>query len=1170
MKVRVHGFFTGCQPVVELSPVHLMVSEIRARTILQLIRQLSTRLNDKIPDNTECAKPSLPAIAEYALEECQLSIDTITVHIFSDANNHDSKESSEEHLRQITINYLSLVSCLDAQYPNQDAMECISKLYEDQCINLGLSRKDTRRCMENALFNFQSELKSTIASQTKLLPDKVDHIVSQASDMAISALTALSTLPDRGLFIQAEAVSVSLSSYYCKSMVQIQAKCLKVHDGSRINFLQIAEAEDGVAFVASLSSHADRQEIYFEIENADTTFDPLAYSAALSTCRSISDAALTNGKSCNTSATPKAKPHADLVVNGTLSSASMVFIDDSIPFVRLCVAGIFCDRSPEGEAMSANDVILQCVSPSLADSYPNVITTHKDCDGNDEHCASTLRIKRETGNSSDANDVLISLGGVRVTVLRQFVNEMIQYVSSPQYGLGLLLEAIQPSKESNETSPAPSMQVTVKCTNSTIILPRDSASIDLVGIEVDELSISPVYVKDSWTIKSYSFEGGYISQSKCDACNIESTRSSASEVFFDCVGDQIEQTVPTASQLLRIAINLHGARLFTALNGKQHSPDSVKLPTWNRFVSCTGRCEDSKPVYRAQMNSTNPLTVETRARAWQEVTHEPLNLVIKADLVPTPRLLIEMMGNSFLDMRMSQLYLLISIWYANMQQLPVLFPFDSKIIEETSKYSDPPLDWPEYGSDEFIKRLTDECTEKEFELALCIKNFRLDCSFDQPGYFDKDPPTISLLKSDAVSVSLEHVICDIVSDKSNVMSIGIGATGMRILDGSATTSFEQHASVKNVTGVSSFVNLGWGLNCGLHTLVEGLSLPFQVTVYMTPDNHCMINLGADFLEGTLENLSSIWILLDYFGLYFKDAPYGNPCFLAEEIVQKVYGDVAAATEDVGLDIDFRLWLTRPHIIIPANSGCHSGVCIMLEADGIHYRYKSHGLTYSSQDIVAKDLGIVALREYTDPATSRGRRQVSGCLKNSGAQTLIDDLSFSIQYDLNESTNYTKLNVRVPLSREHLDKENMNGIEAGNIQVDPYQCKAPLVCKPFFLPSRTTNTKFSAYFSMEYMKLALDALSSFVGPKLIEDVPDSEPTTRQNVYSVAADVEGAELVLSDPVMGFHRPIISISLPSVSFTASQLQADELQMAMETTMFVDYFKLGKTRNWEVRLNS
>jgi hypothetical protein len=309
-----------------------------------------------------------------------------------------------------------------------------------------------------------------------------------------------------------------------------------------------------------------------------------------------------------------------------------------------------------------------------------------------------------------------------------------------------------------------------------------------------------------------------------------------------------DQTALPASQeplISRIAVHLKGARLFTALNDTHHSSATFYLPLWNRLYDCIGRCENNKPAYRSKLRSPNPFTSEAMSRLWKKVTIEPLNLHVKADSVPTLRLMIEMTdGNSFLDLRMSQLYLIMSIWYSNMQELPVLFPYDHKVIEDSSLPPDSPRDWPEYGSREFVRRLTQSCDAITFEFAICIRNLRLNCSYDPPGYFSKDPTTQSLLGSNAVSLSLENTICHVTSDKSNVLRVGLGATALCLFDGRTKASFVQKASIKSAATSSSFVDLNWGLECGRHTLIDGLPLPFQVTVFMTPDNHCMINLGA--------------------------------------------------------------------------------------------------------------------------------------------------------------------------------------------------------------------------------------------------------------------------------------------------------------------------------------
>ncbi|KAL7543443.1 hypothetical protein ACHAXR_012723, partial [Thalassiosira sp. AJA248-18] len=231
-------------------------------------------------------------------------------------------------------------------------------------------------------------------------------------------------------------------------------------------------------------------------------------------------------------------------------------------------------------------------------------------------------------------------------------------------------------------------------------------------------------------------------------------------------------------------------------------------------------------------------------------------------------------------------------------------------------------------------------------------------------------------------------------------------------------------------------------------------------------------------------------------------------------------------------------------------------------------------------------------EYLEASLSRGLRQVSGSLSSCGVKTLVDGLSFSLRYDYNESTNYTRFALRVPLTSHHFDRHEMDGIESSNIEAQPFSVPPPLVCKPFVALSRTMgNHETSIYLSHEYMKLALDLLSTFVGPSQQDHPPDTQASGNDNddsapIFSVTAHVEKVKCVISDPVMGMHRPILSVCLPSLLLTASQFQEIEpgpttkidqltgrgaldnthdMQASMEATVFIDYFKLGLTRNWE-----
>eukprot|EP00956_Cyclotella_meneghiniana_P044012 scaffold297791_cov182-Cyclotella_meneghiniana.AAC.1 len=104
--------------------------------------------------------------------------------------------------------------------------------------------------------------------------------------------------------------------------------------------------------------------------------------------------------------------------------------------------------------------------------------------------------------------------------------------------------------------------------------------------------------------------------------------------------------------------------------------------------------------------------------------------------------------------------------------------------------------------------------------------------------------------------------------------------------------------------------------------------------------------------------------------------------------------------------------------------------------------------------------------------------------------------------------------------------------------------------------------------MEYMKLALEVLTAFVGPK-VEDNPEPHPPAQRNIYCITANVNGASFILSDPVMVSQLQANEQNLSrrkSLCSLEAQSNCDsDLQASMETTIFIDYFKIGKTRNWE-----
>jgi len=628
--IQVRSFGVGgCHSfVVEMSPMFLLISEVRLTTLLGLVNQcFATFWTSGTTNAEEYLQPQQLAMSDYTFNDIRLCIQSIGLQIFEDANECEiagsPSLSPHQQLTETISRFITLMSCLDFQCPNQDAIDCSAKLCEDQCTALGLSQEDARNIVDAAKLNYQSELKSELGgshgenpfSKTTMSRKTMERIIAQATKKATSSFKLINSRysplsKETSLFINMEAVSVSLSVSYCRSVVQAKSKSFAIRNGLGVNLFNVRMkpvpvCEDTGAVVVSLSSHqtrrkGTRKDIYLAIESAEVTFDPETYLNALKLCGRLKIALGDVDMSIETSNDdPKVIPASDATVIGTLSSFSVTITDQLIPFARFKFSNLSLKYSMPSEAsLLAKSILLQCVSPTGAGTYSDTITTYEPNTKDDckEQHALAFNISRKS-IFSDTNEVTVnvSLDGVRLMLVRQFVNEILQYTSSPDYGLSMFYNNIKQAEvETDDPACHNEQHLTIRISNSSIFLPRDSMSVDIVGIEVNELSVSTLRVSESWSVDSYTFRDSSRSP-KRGGHGIESTRSSSSEIFFDCVDDEISTngtpgnltetlTASLVPEISRISLKIEGARVFTALNSRRHSPDNVKLSLWNRVV----------------------------------------------------------------------------------------------------------------------------------------------------------------------------------------------------------------------------------------------------------------------------------------------------------------------------------------------------------------------------------------------------------------------------------------------------------------------------------------------------------------------------------------------------------------------------------------------------------
>ena len=1229
-----------CGPKTEIafSPVNVLVSKIRLQVLSNLATTCSSflmKVSDQAEKVNELSRPTLSAMSDSVLTEIDVSIPSLAISVVHDSETNDNiayNQFVRNQLEEILASYLSQLSCLDLKHAGKLSSECMTNLCLSRCCAIGIAKDDAQVILDAAKSHFKRDLAVKRSWNKRSLTERMDSVILNASNEALLKFDAMKSIQGEHLgcnfVVRANSLTVNHSRVYLGSLMNCTADECYIQN-ENIRLLHITTSNDtGIALERSdvsttLSIRISNDEclstdVYLELDHVDVVYLAEAYIDVIETLKSTTQCIADMKENAkNDPSNDHTMSVKEFRFNWNASSASILLTDNFIPFVRCKFGDIsFGKTAGPSDPLSkttllAGSVALECVSPFGAETYPNIVTTHN------PHGPSSLSVQVTSERSSEQTYTSVCFNGVRVLILYQFICEFNNFLSSPDYGFGLLSRYLgnhndddndEDKNEKEENSSPSTSKLEILFKDSTIVLPRESTCIDLLGIEVEELSIVPEKVKQTWSVDEYSF-------SRCSTLDRDDpSSSSSSDGFFDCMEELSGESRSSNSeegQISRLKVQLRRARIFTAVNKHCKQVSKVHMPLWNARVIQTGRIQSEKIVFRACGDVDGSIASEIQSRVWEEITTEPLSLSLTIDWAPTLRLLIEstsideFSGVAF-DMRMSQFYLLMGIWYNNMQELPLMFPYKDEVIRVLSADPRPPLDWPEYGTNEFIERIKHGSASNRFEMALCVSTLKWRCSFDQANYFGEgiDPPMFLIMQNstgssdqNAIDLKLENSICSIKKNEDMLLSICLAATSLEIFDRRCKQGdLLQSLGTKNRHPRETVLDRNWGLDCGRHTLVDGLPLPVQATVFITPDYYCMINLGLDMAEAALADLGVIWILLDYFGLYFKEPAYGHPAFVAEKMIEDHSMNI---TQAPCLSIDFRLWLADPHVVIPSSSNADA-TCLMLEGAGLQYRYKSFGLHFSSQDIVAKDLGIVVLSKYVQPDLSRGIRQVSGSLLSCGSKTLVDGLSASVKYDYDDSTKFTRFSVLAPLSPQHFNRNSMDGIEPSEIDVKPFLVPPPLVCNPLVTPSRNLgNHETKVYFSYEYMKLAADLLVAFTGPNPNQGDEEShgqmqetnDNSSLENIFSITADLGSIKFIVSDPIMGMHRPFFSVSISSILLTVSKLKeieqarkkydrflgrgstiispstlgAKDLQASMEAVIFVDYFKLGITRNWE-----
>jgi hypothetical protein len=904
--------------------------------------------------------------------------------------------------------------------------------------------------------------------------------------------------------------------------------------------------------------------------------------------------------------------------------------DELVPFTRLTIED-FSFRNQKASiservrdkpswSVIAASVSLENLSPE-GQFYPQAVTLL------DPNAPAAIPFQLRYYKSPDpwkvSNRLVIDFRGYRVHLVRQYLNELIHYLISDRFGVGKLKKKHSTDQRDIYGNQKPPLLYSVNFMDCSVVLPRSSSSSDMVAFEVGKVSIAVSYIPETFAMPTEStpFEPSPSStEETASRDDIQSRQSfmSDSEDYENVLSadgaSDIEKDGPVSSFTRnlkrRLTIKLEKMRVFTAMAPNAQSRTAVESPLFRFFHELDGRAEAGKLVYRKTKSSVRQPSTDSEwnvddvllEQVWQEMSTNLLNLEVLADWAPHMRLLIGDWEGPLpfsLNARLSQFCLLLSVWYDNMQEFPAMFPNARTQVKENSTPPKIPTDFPKYATEEFVSMLEDMSVKKS-EICCLFKQLKLRCTFDPPGYFDKDPecfqyfenPYLPDEEKPGIVVTVSDATVHVIGDFLNIKRIGVGSSGLELIDERRAPPFQRVLSTdwSNTSATHgsklrpspAWADIAWGLRTDVRTLGESLPMPFMVTCFMTPE-WALINVGGESIDAIMFELSWIWVFLGYFKSFFKEPEFGNPGHQAERWVHRVknslrksYGEAPVGFEPgPGISVDFRLWLCRPILSLP--SDYHSTLSPSLRINcktGLWYRYKSID-EFSSQEVATTDINLYFVNEFEDPRNCR-----KGDPRNSmsGIRPVIEGLSFGLRYDCNNAVNHKDITVQIPFAGEKVPPCSITG---GELEVAPIILEPPTVCTPFQSLERSLGPKVCEITCIiEVLPVTSATMMNFFrGPanKNEEFVPveiDRGPAT----ISVSAQVGDIRVFAIDPILGVQLPVAALSLRTVRITLSKYSIEQggdiprgdappgdFQVAIDSHLWADYFKLGITRSWE-----
>jgi len=204
----------------------------------------------------------------------------------------------------------------------------------------------------------------------------------------------------------------------------------------------------------------------------------------------------------------------------------------------------------------------------------------------------------------------------------------------------------------------------------------------------------------------------------------------------------------------------------------------------------------------------------------------------------------------------------------------------------------------------------------------------------------------------------------------------------------------------------------YGINLSSYDICKPQDSPFKLLVAKTK-HYTNLNIGIDGTELNLRNLDFIFLLVDFFAMFYQHPGFGHPL---KDLVN------AAGADKLPYDcVDTRVFASRPHISIMEDIRKSTSSTLVIETDrGLYFRQLVDSDNSSKVELKLVDAVAVIHKLYCGPELSRGRRGSAG--SGRGIRTQLESLcvEFSAHYDATLNHNDVQVKIEPTVTVDNAD------------------------------------------------------------------------------------------------------------------------------------------------------